>query len=523
MNQHPIFALILSVIVVIIVVENSLQQAQLQKTRLTLSSFNVFAVALLWILSNTIDSEIYTLVFNIIMLVEYVVFGGVITVVSFMYFQKMRNYNNFIDSFKNTNLNVYFLTDKKDRVKEISDSLLRQFGLNRDEIINKKFFEVINKKVRFFQVDETEITNDLLHQYYKDYAKKAKQNEEVKRELYFYNTRGQVTILNLMEKPIFFYGKYNGRMNVGQIKDDMSLLSVEKELVHKNNELEIMQHKFIASLELTEEGMLFYDLTENYVWCNDNLVKLLNISNNTISIMDYHSNIYPDDLYVYKDKLDKLTPQNPTYKITYRFKTGYNYEYVTERGKKIFESGTQNIVSFITKYESNYYSKTNYKHLDEVKSMDELVTDLNILYNNNMNFDLIAIRTTNLPEINNSHSRKIGDMILAGYIKEIKKNFITESSDLYRISGTDFVFTITDGRKMEFFRRCIESGNEMLNFRMQYGSTTVVLEINVGIAQSYNDGKSAQELITNVKKALTTSINPRYENNYAYYKDVIND
>lgn len=522
MYQHPLYALLLSIIVLVIVVENCLQQAKLQKTRLSIAIFNVFIIGLMWLLSAIVESEIFLMIVNIFMIIEYVLFGVVLTVVSYAYLQKLKTYNNFIASFKNTTFNVYFLTDKKDRVKEISESLLRQFGLKREEIINKKFFDVVNKKVRFFKIDETDITPELLQQYYKDYAKKAVMNEEVKREIYFHNNNGQTTILNLIEKPIFFYGKYAGRMNVGQIKDDMTLMSVEKELVHKNNELEVMQHKFIASLELTEEGLLFQEIDQNYIWCNDILVQLLNMSNNTISIMDYHTNIHPDDIFHYKQTIDNLSQESPTYKIKYRYKVGYNFQYVSERGKKIFEKGSQSIVSYINKYESSYFAKTNYKELDDVKSNDELVTDLNILYNNNMNFDLIAIRTTNLPDINNVHSRQIGDMILAAYIKEVKNSFITASSDMYRISGTDFLFTITDPRKMNFFKQGLESGNG-LNYALKLSKDNVVLEVNVGVAQSYNDGKNAQELIHNVKKALKTSINPRYENNYAFFKDGIND
>lgn len=523
MYQHPLYALLLSLMVVIVIVESSIQQGKVLKTRLTISCLNSFIIALFWILSSAIKSDVFFTVFNIVMLIEYLLFGIIIFIISYTYLQKMRNYNNFIASFKNTTFNIYFLTDKKDRVKEISESLLTQFGLKREEIINKKFFDVIDKKIRFYKADDTDVNNEILKNYYIEYAKTITPNKETKRELYFYNTNGQSTILNLMENPIFFYGKYQGRMNVGQIKDDMSLLSVEKELVHKNSELETMQHKFIATLELTEDGLFFYDLIENYIWCNDTLVKILNLSSNSITTSSFHSNIHPDDLYVYKDKIDNLTPENPNYKVIYRFKTGYNYQYITERGKKIFENGKQNIVAFISKYESSYFAKTSYKHLDEVKSYDELVTDVNILYNNNMNFDLVTIRTTNLAEINNAHNRKIGDMILAAYVKEVKSNFVTESSDLYRVTGTDFVFTITDGRKIDFFRKCIESGNEMMNFKMSYGSTSVVLEINVGISQSYNDGKEAEELIANSKKALITSLNTKYAANYAYYKDVIND
>ncbi len=523
-SQHPIYALILSVMIVAIVIENSIQKGKIMKTKLVLSFINTFIVALSWIGNDLFNTEILQYVYYSIMMAEYLVFAGVMFFISYSYIQKMKNYNNFIDSFKNTTFNVFYLTDKKDRVKEISESLLHEIGINKEDIIGKKFFDIVDQRIRFFKLDDTEVNNDMLIAYYKQFPKTVLPSEEFKREVYFYNKDGQTVILTLLEKPIFVSGKYKGRMNVGQRKDNMSLLAAEKELVHSNNILQTMQHKFIATLELTDSGIFFHEIDDSYIWCNDVLVKMLRLNSNTINVSDFHSYMHPDDLYAYKDVIDKLTPENPTYTFRYRFKVGYNFVLISERGKRIFEDqNAKTILGYIDKYESSHFAKTNYKHLDEAKSYNELVTDINILYNNNMNFYLVTLRTTNLPDINNQHSREIGDMILAEYIKQIKTNFLTDSSDLYRVTGIDFVFSITDGRKVDLFRKCIESNNEVMNLKVAIGNTSVILEINCGIAQSYTDGANAQNLIDNSKKALQTSLNPQFSSNFAYYKDIYHD
>ncbi len=525
MFQHPLYALILSVIVIVIVLQSSLQQKVLQTTKLSLSFINTFIIIILWFVSSSMtENTIYMNIFNGVMVFEYVLFGVLIFVISNGYFQKMRNYNNFVDSFKNTTFNVYYITDQKDRIKEISDSLLLELGCTKEEVIGQKFFDVVSTKIRFFRIDDTDTSNDMLRDYYIDYSKNVKKSDENKRELYFYNREGQTVVLNLMEKPIFSGDKYKGRMNIGQKKDNNTLLSTEKELKHQNDALQSIQYKFIASLELTTEGVFFYEINNEYVWFNDVLVKLLNLRQNTLSIMDFHSYIHPDDFGVYKTTIDKLSPEFPSYKISYRFKAGYNYQYITEKGKRIFEDKVNpTILGYVTKYENSYFAKTSYSHLDEIKSYDDLVNDVNKLRSSNMNFDLVTLRTTNLAAINDTHSRKIGDMILAAYIKQVAASFVTDSSNIYRVTGTDFVFTITDGRKMDFLRRCMESGSDVLNFKMQYGSTSVILEINMGIAQSYTDGNEADSLIANSKKALIVSLNSRYSTNYAFYKDIAHD
>ncbi len=524
MFQHPIYALLLSLMVIFILIENSIQRQKLLRLRLTLSFINTFLIGILWLCTTYIENELFTTVVNYIMLAEYILFAVIIFVICFEYLQKMKYYNNFIDSFKNTTFNVYYITDRKDRVKEISESFLSELGCKKEEIIGKNFFEFASGKVRFFRIDDTETSNDMLRNFYRAYPKTVNPNDETKREIYLYNKMGQTVILNLLEKPIFFHGKYKGRMNIGQKRDNNVLLAAEKELKNQNQALESVQHKFISTLELTSEGVYFYEIEKNYIWFNDNLVQILSLNQNTLSITDFHSFIHPDDFGVYKDTIDKLTPESPKYKVNYRFKAGYNYQYVTEVGKRIFEDKVNpTILAFVSKYENSYFAKTSYKHLDEIKSYDELVTDVNILRNNNMNFDLVTLRTTNLSAINDTHSRKIGDMILSEYIKQVRSSFVTDSSDIYRVTGTDFVFTITDGRKMDFLRRCIESGNEVMNFKMQYGNVSVVLEINMGIAQSYSDGNDAATLIANSKKALIVSLNTKYTSNYAFFKDIAHD
>lgn len=524
MTQHPLYALILSVVIIFVLIECSIQQGKLYTLRLTLSFFNTFIIGLLWILSTNIETDFYNQVFNIVMIVEYGLFGIVIFVMTHTYLQKMKSHNMFVDSFKNTTFSVYFVLNKKDKIKEISESLLVEMGYKREDVIGKKFFDIANQRIRFFRLDDTNTNNEMLKDFYKTYPKTATPSEEVKREIYFYNTNGQTVILNLLEKPIFFKGKYKGRMNVGQKQDNNMLLSTEKELKHQNDALESVQHKFIATLELTHDGIFFYEINENYVWCNDNLVKTLGLRQNTLSITDYHAFIHPDDFGVYTSVINNLSKDNPTYKISYRFKTGYNYEYVTETGKRIFEDKTNpTILAFVGKQDNSYFAKSSYKHLDEIKSYDELIADTHSLLNNNMNFDLVMLRTTNLSDINVQQSRKIGDMVLAEYIKQVKTLFLSESSDIYRVTGTDFVFTITDNNKMALLRKCLESSNEVMNYKKQYGSTSVVLEINMGIAQSYKDGNDSTTLVKNVKKAMMTSLNKKYTTNYAFYKDIAND
>ena len=74
-------------------------------------------------------------------------------------YQKSNDYTQFIESLNNTSWNVYFVCDKKDRIKEVSESLLLELGLERKDVLGRKAFDVFDQTIRFTHVNENIITN----------------------------------------------------------------------------------------------------------------------------------------------------------------------------------------------------------------------------------------------------------------------------------------------------------------------------------------------------------------------------
>ena len=44
-------------------------------------------------------------------------------------------------------------------------------------------------------------------------------------------------------------------------------------------------------------------------------------------------------------------------------------------------------------------------------------------------------------------------MLMAEYIKKMRMSFVTESGDIFRLSGIEFAVTITDPRKNRYFTK----------------------------------------------------------------------
>ena len=415
--------LLLSLILLVIVILECFQKNRLIKWKLSLTLVNVFVLILssLFYEKVILVNETINLIFMSYVLVIFVLFALMSFSVVNGCYQKGNDYTQFIESLNNTNWNVYFVCDRKDRIKEISESLLLDLGLTKKDVIGRKAFDVFDQTIRFTHVNNNTITNKELREYYKKFSKTTKPKEEYKREIYFQNFNGQTVVLNLIEKPLYVGGKYRGRLNIGQKKTDASLAEVERELLSKNKDLESIQYKFIAALELTEEGIFFNDLDENYIWGNDVLVKDLNLGSNTIAYMNYKSLIYPDDLAIYTSTIRSLTPERPTYSITYRLKVKEKFEFVKETGKRIFDDENSNVIlGFAKKVNTNYFERTNMPEVDSAKGIDELLITLDTLYKDHRIFQLVCVNLTTLPEINNHCGRAVGNMVMNEYVKKLK-------------------------------------------------------------------------------------------------------
>ena len=154
------------------------------------------------------------------------------------------------------------MVDHKERIKDISISLLRELNLDKADVVGKKLFSVFGTKIRFTKLNGEDVNNRTIEKYYNDYKKTVKANDSEDQELHFLNFNGETVILHLNMQPLFALGKYRGRMCVGEKKTDEALMVVERELKKVDHELESIRHKFIATLELSEDGLFYIDLDE---------------------------------------------------------------------------------------------------------------------------------------------------------------------------------------------------------------------------------------------------------------------
>lgn len=518
--MYPLIPMILSIAMVVLLICSSVMEMQILKRRLIAAFLNTFAwVAVYAVFDEMIKGESVELVIFIYACVTYLAFG----LVSLMSIKEAivshQNYQAFVNAINKTKFNAYYAVDSHERVVDISESILVELGLKKEEVIGKKIFDIFDKTIRFTKLNDAQISNKTLREFYLGYKREVKPNEQSKREIELQNYKGELAIFNLIEQPTFVLGRYSGRINVGEKKSTSSLMNVEKELLEKNSELESIRYKFIATLELTEEGLFYVDLDEKYIWGTDAYMKSLRLSSNTVSIDDFQKYMHKDDLAKYANTLQGLTPNNPRYQITYRYLQNDNYIWIKEVGKRIFDDPNANVIlGFVKEANVNQYEHSNIPELDSIKDDIEMSRDVTKLYENNRIFELAIIRLKNIPEINEKYNRSVGNMMIGEYLRKLRQTFMSENSQLYRVGGLDFVLTITDLRKMDVFKKMLEADGNSLNLPMEYGSIKETLKVDIGIANSSSDAVNASDLYQCARQALKVANN--FGKGYCYYKDL---
>ncbi len=524
MLQHPIYPLIITLFTLFLVIIQSIQSERVLKNRLIITFFNITAAVMVFVLyykmiiGNELYENIYIgfnfFVYGVFMLILYSTFKTAIL--------KANHYQLFVKSIKNSRWNAYYVVDAKERIKDMSASLLHELNLDKEEIIGKKLFNILNKSIRFTRLNGQDVTNRSLENYYNGYKDRAIQGDSEVEEISFMNFDGNPVILHMVMQPVFALGRYKGRICVGEKKTDFDLLAVEKELHERSGELESIRYKFIATLEISEEGLFYIDLDERTIWASDALVNMLRLPGNTLDLSDFRRLIEAEDLKKYLALLGDLSINKKQYSTSYRVKVNGRYLWFREKGKRLFEDHNSAVImGTLNPMKTKHYLASNIDELDLLKDQNDMLVSMNQLFKDNRYFQLVVIRLKNMPKINETHGREVGNMLMAEYIKKLRTTFVTESGNIFRVSGIEFAITITDPRKMDVLANGIKSNPTFLNLAMQYGSLSAELEVFAGIAVGGSDANDEHKLYTSATQALKMAENPQFSSHGCYYKDIV--
>ncbi len=432
-----------------------------------------------------------------------------------------QHYKIFLNSVKASKINAYYVIDHKNRIKEMSDSVLEEIGFEFSEVKGKNIFDIFNKSIRITHFDEIETNNRNLEGFYESYPKTAKPDQLDSHSLMFQNYKGQSVLFITIEQPIFIMGKYVGRINIGEKRSDFSLVGIERKLKEKEKELEELRQRYVATIELTEDGLYYIDLDEKYLWASEKFLEKTHFTNNMIDLRDYQNYIYKEDLNTYLGTMSSLTTKKENFKTRYRLLINGEYVWVTDKGKRIFEDSTTNIiVGALDIIDTRGYAKLGIEVLDNMKTEKDIHIHLKTLYENNRRFQLALFDLKNIPEINKEYGREIGNMLIGEYVKKLKDSFMSDSSEIFRISGLVFAVTIMDPQKMQLLKTGSTKNPKFLNMEMNYGAINTYVDVLLGVSSSYVKAKNAKEIYEQAIYALSLTKHKNYASNVCYFEDL---
>lgn len=523
MDYSPIIISIISLANLIIVVNKAFQKENYKKGRLIFFMLMLLLSLVMGygkfydIFANTIFEQIY-LGFQILVVI---LLMGTISLDNHNTIVEHNHHQLFLQTLKESKYNIYYALDNKKRIKEISSSLCNEFNIKREDALGKKFYQLLNENVRVIELNQTSINNRQFERYFEDYQKVCKPNDIEKIELLIANYKGEEVLFHLSVQPIFVYKRFKGLTLIGEKKSSWELLEVEKDLKQTNALLESVSNKFVAILEVTNEGLFEIDLDTKSIWVNDELTNLLNLPSNSIDLTDFQKLIDESDRQKYLAHLGQLTKNNPSYSFSYRIFNGKTFEWFKETGKRIFDEYSSSIImGSLNQVKTKHFQASNIDVVDNLLGKNELLVFMKKLFLEGKYFQLMLIDLVNLKQINESFDRAVGNMIMGEYIKKIKQNFITESGDIFRISGTIFALILTNPSRISVLEKGVRNQNSFLNYQMTYGSITAQLEVFAGIASSSTDAQTFEQLYENALQALKLSKHERFDAQALYFKDL---
>ena len=304
MDFLPISILIVSFLIGIVVLLDSINELKLPIYKTIIASVNIIVAVIFFALYNTViknDATFEKIYFGI-GIFEFLLLLVFIVILFSKILMSKRELGLYADSIKSSPWNTFIILDRRDRITDISDNLLEDLQMTKEEVIKQKLFDILNRAIRITQINGKNFSNRDLEDRFNQYKKINEPNENLKLEISFFNAEGDTTIIHLIDQAMFSRLGYYGRFLIGEKKTDFNLLSVEKQLKQTSLQLETLQEQFIATLEVSNEGLAFTDIEDESMWISDNLVEQLGLVSNDLHQEDFLKLMQPDDLSRYLTK-----------------------------------------------------------------------------------------------------------------------------------------------------------------------------------------------------------------------------
>jgi GGDEF domain-containing protein len=306
---------------------------------------------------------------------------------------------------------------------------------------------------------------------------------------------------------------FKNKIKITQNLTDYDFFELEKELESVKNNSELLRKRFINTIGLLNEGLIFYDEDMKGLFLTEEVLKIVSLNTPQITIEEYQDLINPEDLSAYIQTIKKVSKKLPEFIHKYRLRINQSYTWVEENGKLFTHDNKNYVISTIRKLEIKLFPETSIQIVDSLPNEDELTKVVSALRKEKKTFHLAMMHLTNIPDTNKRFGRDVGNLMIAEYIKQMRYHFARESNTIFRISGIQFAIIIEDEQRFANLHRALVSGGDLINVRINVGGIVNVVYPNIGIVKNDPwDNTDISEFISLSNKALEEAIRNNKQN-----------
>lgn len=274
---------------------------------------------------------------------------------------------------------------------------------------------------------------------------------------------------------------FKSKIKITQNLTDYDFFEMEKELDELKQTSELLRLRYIATIGLLNEGMLFYNDDVTGWFASEQFGKITGIAKTELTLEEYEAIIHQDDRAQYHATIKKANKKTPTYDIKYRVNRDGNYVWVEERGHVFeFDKKTQ-VISTIKGIDIKLFPETLIHEIDSLPTEQAMVQYLSQTFKEPESFYLVMIQLTNIPDINSRFGRDVGNLMIAEYIKKMRYHFAKDVNSIFRITGIQFALIIKEQKKYDVLNRALQSGGDLINLVINIGGIQQVVYPNLGI------------------------------------------
>ena len=307
------------------------------------------------------------------------------------------------------------------------------------------------------------------------------------------------------------------KVKITQNLTDYDYFELEKELDEVNKTSELLRLRYVNTIGLVKEGVIFYDADLEGLFMTDQAAKLLDARKNQFTIEEYATLIHPDDSGHYLNAVKKPNVKAGGFELKYRVKHDTQYVWVEEKAKIFEHDKLIEIISTIQGIDVKFFPETMIHEIDSLPNEQHLMQYLAASMKEPEVFHLVMIHLTNVPDINKRFGRDVGNLMIAEYIKKIRFHFAKDINSIFRITGIQFALVIKEQRKYDVLQRALQSGGDLVNLTISIGGIQQVVYPNLGIIKHEPwSTYTLNEYISFANKALDEAIR-NTKRNYAIF------